>query len=148
MCEFLVCLSLVSEQRSKGELVMAKPVTCGDKLEEVVKEVEAMKVKLEEVAGQVGSVMDSLKILPELVAQIAALRKANGPINVAELSRTKTSELGIREEVRVQERRFMGAGFQEDRHRQGEMVERFQEHRRTTEQSFPLERRCYAEQEP
>ena len=51
MCEFFVCVSLVSEQRSKGELVIVKLVTRGDKIEEVEKEVGAMKVRLEEVAG-------------------------------------------------------------------------------------------------
>ena len=77
-----------------------------------------------------------------------ALRKENGPSDVAEPLRTKTLELGFREEVRVQERRFIGAGFQEDRRRQGEMVERFQERRRIMERSFPPERRRYVEQEP
>ena len=41
----------------------------------------------------------------------------------------------------------MGAGFQEDRRRPGEIAEGFQEQRRMIEQSFPPERRRYPKQE-
>ena len=98
---------------------MAKPMTRGDKTEEVEREMGAVKMRLEEVAGQVGSVMgqmnsiqDLLKILPKLVAQITALRKGNGPSDVAEPSRNKALELGFREEFKAQERRLMGAALQ------------------------------------
>ena len=56
----------------------------------------AVKMRLEEVAGQVGSVIgqvnsiqDSLKILLKLVVQITTLRKENGSSDVAEPSQTK-----------------------------------------------------------
>ena len=121
-------------------------MTRGDKIEEVEREVGAVKMRLEEVLGQVGSVMgqmistqDSLKILPELMAQIAALRKEKGSSDMAEPSRTNTAELGFRE-VRAQERHLMGAAFQEDRRRQVEMAEEFQKCRRRMERSFPPER--------
>ena len=64
------------------------------------------------VMGQINSIRDSLKILPELVAQIAALRKGNEPGDVAEPSRNKASELGFQEEFRAQERRLMGTALQ------------------------------------
>ena len=64
---------------------------------------------------------------------------------MAEPSRTKTLEVGFREEVRAQERRFMGARFQEDRRRPEEMAEGFQERRRMMKRSFLLERRRYTE---
>ena len=50
MCVSFLCVSLVSEQRSKGQLVMTKPVTRGDKIEEVERKVGAVKMRLEEMA--------------------------------------------------------------------------------------------------
>ena len=88
------------------------------RLEEVARQVDL-------VMGQMNSIKDSLKILLELMAQITTLRKENGQSDVSDPSRTKASELGYREEIRAQERRSMGATFQEDHLHEVEMAEEF-----------------------